>query len=226
MRYLVCVVLGIALTVGAIVLVTSGVYAVSQAGTCASGGPYVIANECPEGIGWEIAKLMAGIFAVIVGVGIYGARGTPGGRSATLSSGLAGAVVHRGGGTASLAAAAWGMMWIGIAGAIWYSANGGNAPPNTNEAATTTLTIVFGAMGLIPLIGVLVGIIVGRRPSTAVPTIGEGTVGAPAGSANLDELVRQAQEIARRQRASGGSATSSGDAEGDGPVKQPPTPGT
>lgn len=226
MRYLVCVVLGIAITVGAIVLVTSGVYAVSQVGTCASGGPYVIANECPEGMGLEIVKLMGGIFGVIIGVAVYGARGAPGGRSATLSSGLAGTVVHRGGGTASLAAAAWGMMWIGISGAIWYSANGDNAPPNTNEAVTTTLTIVFGAMGLIPLIGVLIGIIVGRRPGTAVPTIGEGTVGAPAGSANLAELVRQAQEIARQQRASGGSAMSAGDGEGDGPAKPPPTPGT
>lgn len=226
MRYLVCVVVGIAITVAAIALVTSGVYAVSQVGTCASGGPYVIANECPEGMGLEIVKLMGGIFGAIIGVGIFGARGASGGRTPTLSSGLGNAVVHRGGGTASLAAAAWGMMWIGIAGAIWYSANGDNAPPNTNEAVTTTLTIVFGAMGLIPLVGVLIGIIVGRRPSTAVPTIGAGTVGAPAGGTDLADLVRQAQEIARQQRASGGTAMSAGDTEGDGPGKQPPTPGT
>jgi hypothetical protein len=224
-RYLICAVLGIAITVAAVVLVTSGTYAIAQAGNCASGGPYVIANECPDGLEVDIFKLVGGIFAVIAGVGVFGARGAPGGRSG-LSSGLTGAVVHRGGGTASLAVAAWGMMWIGIAGAIWYSANGDNAPPSANEAVTITLTIVFGAMGLIPLIGVVLGIAVGRRPGTAVPTIGAGTVGAPAGGADLAELVRQAQEIARRQRASGGSTMSAGDAQGDSPVKEPPTPGT
>lgn len=225
MRYLVFSVLGIAITIAAVVLVTSGVYAVAQVGTCASGGPYVIANECPEGMAVDILKLMGGIVAVIVGIGVFGARGAPSGRS-TLSSGLTNTVVHRGGGTASLAAAAWGMMWLGIAGAIWYSANGDNAPPNTNEAVTTTLTIVFGAMGLIPLIGVLIGIVVGRRPGTAVPTIGAGTVGAPAGGTDLADLVRQAQEIARQQRASGGSAMSAGDGADEGPVKEPPTRGT
>jgi hypothetical protein len=33
-------------------------YNLAQVGTCASGGPYVIGNECPAGTGWWVALLI------------------------------------------------------------------------------------------------------------------------------------------------------------------------
>jgi hypothetical protein len=46
------------------------IYAVSSIGTCASGGPYVIENECPGGTGGWVALLVCSPLVVLVaGVG-------------------------------------------------------------------------------------------------------------------------------------------------------------
>jgi len=129
-RYLLCVVIGIGLAVTAVALVTSGVFAVAQVGTCASGGPYVIANQCPDGMGLDIMKLIGGIVLLLVGVGVFGARGRPGGAGSAVNpaSGEPLSAVPRAGRSAGLAVAAWGMLWIASRGDL-VPANGDNAPP-------------------------------------------------------------------------------------------------
>lgn len=219
MRYLIFAVAGIAIAVGSLVALTQGIFAVSQVGTCASGGPFVIANQCPDGLGTDIMKLMGGIIGVLIGVGVFAARGRPASSTASVSGlgPLAGA-----GQSVGLGVAAWSMMWIAIAGAMWMTQHGEGAVPTESDGVITMLVILFGAMGVIPLILLLVGIVRGRRPITTAPligTVGEGlgmpgTTGA-GGSLNLQDLVRQAQELARQQRAQasgeGGATFSAGD---------------
>lgn len=208
MRYPIAAVLGIAITVGSLVLLTQGIFAVTQAGTCASGGPFVVANPCPEGLGVDIMKLTGGIFGMIIGVGVFGARGRAG--SATMSAPAGQGPLAGAGQTAGLGVAAWSMMWIAIAGAMWMAQFGDGAVGDGDGTVVTVLVIVFGAMGVIPLILVLIGIVLGRRPIATRPLIGTaGGAGAGAGQVDLQDLVRQAQELARRQReqASGGGGS-------------------
>jgi hypothetical protein len=200
MRYILSVLIGIAITVVSISLITGSVYVLTQTGTCASSSIYeTVAPECPEGTAGVILRLMGGIFGIVIGIVIFGARGVPGG--APMSTG---GLPRGAGGTVGLAGATWSMTWIGIAGAIWYSANGPNGlMPEGGESVITILTVVFGAIGVLSLLGVLAAIIIGRRPPV-LPSIGD-MGGAAAGGGNLADLVRQAQEIARQQRAGGGS---------------------
>jgi hypothetical protein len=59
------------------VAVGYGLYQALQVGTCASGGPYLIAQECPDGMGWIFAALMAGYIIPFFAAGLYLTRGTP-----------------------------------------------------------------------------------------------------------------------------------------------------
>lgn len=205
MRYIISAVLGIAVAVGSLVLLTQGMFAVTQAGTCASGGPFVVANPCPEGLGVDIMKVMGGIVGMLVGAGIFGARGRAASSTASISGQgpLAGA-----GPSAGLGAAAWSMMWIAIAGAMWMTQHGEGAVSTDDSTVVNILVIVFGALGVLPLLLILLGVIIGRRATSTRPligSVGEGAGGLGAGGrVDLKELVRQAQELARQQRAQGG----------------------
>ena len=44
----------------------AAIYALGSVGTCASGGPYVVENECPGGTGWWIALLLGSAVAIAV----------------------------------------------------------------------------------------------------------------------------------------------------------------
>ena len=49
MKYVVRTFLGMSLFAFCWVAVGYGIYQMLQIGTCASGGPYVVARECPDG---------------------------------------------------------------------------------------------------------------------------------------------------------------------------------
>jgi peptidoglycan/LPS O-acetylase OafA/YrhL len=61
------------------VAVGYGINQMLQIGTCASGGPYVSARQCPEGTEGVILALMGGILLLFVAGGIYMIRGKPAG---------------------------------------------------------------------------------------------------------------------------------------------------
>ena len=63
------------------VVVGYGINQMLGIGTCASGGPYVSARQCPEGTEAVIFALMGGIVLLFVAAGIYLTRGSnpPGG---------------------------------------------------------------------------------------------------------------------------------------------------
>ena len=52
MKYVLKTIIGLTLLVGSIVAVSYDIYQLLQIGTCASGGAYEIARECPEGTEW------------------------------------------------------------------------------------------------------------------------------------------------------------------------------
>ena len=83
MRYVIRTLLGMALFAFCWVAIGYAIYQLLQVGTCASGGPYVSARECPDGI----ERLMFSIFGAIVGLfvaaGIYSGRGAPPGSDAS-----------------------------------------------------------------------------------------------------------------------------------------------
>ena len=59
------------------VAVGYGIFQMLSVGTCASGGPYVVARECPDGIEAVMFALIGGILGLFVASGIYLTRGTP-----------------------------------------------------------------------------------------------------------------------------------------------------
>jgi hypothetical protein len=75
MGYYVRALLGIALILGGVGVFGYGVYGLVDIGTCASGGPYQSARECPEGTGTLIVSLFPATLATLAGVGLYASRG-------------------------------------------------------------------------------------------------------------------------------------------------------
>jgi hypothetical protein len=67
--------LGIALMLAALGLLAWAVVDLVQIGTCASGGPYEIAQECPEGTGTKIGLIFVAVILFLVGIGIFATRG-------------------------------------------------------------------------------------------------------------------------------------------------------
>jgi hypothetical protein len=75
MGYWVRVVLGVALIVGGVAVFGYSTYQLVDIGTCASGGPYVSARECPEGTGTLIVSMFPATLLTLVGVGLFASRG-------------------------------------------------------------------------------------------------------------------------------------------------------
>ncbi len=78
MGYLIKAALGLGLFFGGIVLFNVKLVSLLETGTCASGNtPYQISQPCPSGTGTDILLLTAGIFAGLIGAGIFAFRGDP-----------------------------------------------------------------------------------------------------------------------------------------------------
>jgi hypothetical protein len=78
MGYLIKAPLGLGLFFGGIVLFNVKLVSLLETGTCASGNtPYQIAQPCPSGTGTDILLLTGGIFAGLIGAGIFAFRGDP-----------------------------------------------------------------------------------------------------------------------------------------------------
>lgn len=77
MRYVIRTLLGMALFAFCWVAIGYSIFQLLQIGTCASGGPYVSARPCPEGVERIMFALLGGIFLLFAAAGIYGGRGAP-----------------------------------------------------------------------------------------------------------------------------------------------------
>ena len=75
MRYFVCTLIGLALMVASCVAIAYSVYQLLQIGTCASGGPYQVARECPDGTERLGLAMPVAIVTLLIGMGLYARRG-------------------------------------------------------------------------------------------------------------------------------------------------------
>jgi hypothetical protein len=75
MGYWVRGLLGFAVMAGALAGLGWCIWQLTKTGTCASGGPYVSARQCPPGTGWLIGGTIASIPVFIAGGALFGSRG-------------------------------------------------------------------------------------------------------------------------------------------------------
>jgi hypothetical protein len=160
------------------VLVGWGIYDMLQIGTCASGGPYVVARECPDGTGGIFFALMGGILGLFVAAGIYLTRGTPPGGPPPQNAGII----------------LW--FWTGL---FWSLAVGcflgvwgpdANPGPGGKEGG-----LIVGFMGLIFGIGGIFATTLGRKTARAfsLPGTASGPVVDAADQGRINELARLRQ---------------------------------
>ena len=123
------------------VAVGYGINQLLQVGTCASGGPYVSARPCPEGIGGLMWALTGGIIGLFVAAGIYLSRGKPPGAP---PPGNAGIVIWF-----------WtGLFWSLAAGcflAVWGPEANPGPGGETGGLIVGFMGLVMGAGGLLAL---------------------------------------------------------------------------
>lgn len=118
--------LGMALLIAGLLALNMLLFDLARFGTCASGGPYVVARECADGTGAKIG----GLFAAVIG-------------------GLIGVALAR---SSRVAMAAWGMLFCGLAITFVMVAFGPAAGENDFGVVAVIVGGIFFLMGLPGLI--------------------------------------------------------------------------
>ena len=88
MRYVARTLIGLGLFAFCWAAAAYGIFQLLSTGTCASGGPYVVARECPAGIERVMLSLGGAIVLLFVAAFIYGGRGRPPGSDRDPNQGL------------------------------------------------------------------------------------------------------------------------------------------
>lgn len=141
MKYVFRTVVGLGLLVGSLIAISLTIYELLQVGTCASGGPYVVARECPEGTELLALLLPGSIFVGLGAATLYALRGAPPGSDKKGDPGLAMLI-------------GWCGLFLGIAFACFWGVWGPNANPGPGgKEGGLIVGFLFVPMGLIPLIG-------------------------------------------------------------------------
>ena len=171
MRYFLRTLIGLGLMVAAFVAISYAVYQLLQIGTCASGGPYVPARQCPAGterIGFAIP---IGIFAMLIGAAVYAGRGTAPGSDRPPRPGLTIVLI-------------WCGIFFGIAFACFWGVWGPDANPGPGgKLGGLIVGFLFVPMGIG---GALMFWHMG-------PAMGEGWRATGVGAGELWKLTRAAQ---------------------------------
>ena len=158
MRYYGRTIIGLGLLSASLTAFCYSLYQLLGVGTCASGGAYVSARECPTGVGGLIVTLVVSVFAGLIGTGIWGSRGNPPDDP------------DRPGGSAiSSGVVAWSGLFLGGGLTCLYAVLGPDADPGPGaETGAIIVAAIFIPMGAIPLIGAIgsgVGKVRRRRDS-------------------------------------------------------------
>jgi Short C-terminal domain len=148
-KYYVRTVIGLGVLTFCLVAFCYSLYQVLQIGTCASGGPYVSARQCPDSAGKIIVTLVLSVFIGLIGTAIWAARGPAPGSGG--GGGSSGNVISAG-------IVAWSGLFLGGGLTCLWAALGPDADPGPGaKTAGIIIGAIFIPMGLIPLIGMLVG---------------------------------------------------------------------
>ena len=127
MRGVLRTVIGMAMIAAGVLLAAWALYELTRIGTCASGGPYVSARECPPGTGLRIFAIMGGIFLTLIGAFVV-----PG---------------------VAIAGLAWGLGFTMLGAAFFVSAFGPAAPPDADSSLQWVGGLVGGMFVLMGLPG-------------------------------------------------------------------------
>lgn len=77
MKYFLRTTIGLTLLLGGATYLAYDIYQLLQIGTCASGGPYEVARECPDGTARLGYLIPVAVIVMLIGMGFYAARGMP-----------------------------------------------------------------------------------------------------------------------------------------------------
>ena len=140
MKYVFRTIVGLGLEVAVLVAISLTIYKLLGVGTCASGGPYVVARECPEGTEWLGLLIPGSVFVGLFGIALYAMRGAPPGSDKKGGAGFA-------------ALLGWSGLFLGIAFACFWGVWGPNANPGPGgELGGLIVGFLFVPMGLIPIV--------------------------------------------------------------------------
>ncbi len=168
-------------------------------GTCASGGPYVVARECPEGTGTDVLLLSLSVIGFFVATGIAGLRGPrPGGG---------------GFGFGSMVLAGWTIFFtVGGAVALIHALTS-DVIGEDGKLGGIIVGATFLVMGVPALVFALPLAIKNARDSARGSTAGPVTYADNAGVAGWASTMRMGSKLMRDYSA--GSATFGGGGGGD-----------
>jgi hypothetical protein len=88
MRYVLRTMIGMGLFAFCWAVFAYAIFQLLSTGTCASGGPYVVARECPAGIERVVLMIPAALILMFVAAVVYGGRGKAPGSDRDANSGL------------------------------------------------------------------------------------------------------------------------------------------
>lgn len=138
MRGVVRTVIGMAMIAAGALLAAWALYELLRIGTCASGGPYVSARECPPGTGTKILSIFAAVFLMLAGAAV-----TPG---------------------VAIAGVAWGLGFTLAGVGFIVAAFGPAAPPDADSSLQWVGGLVGGMFLLMGTPGLFAIVAAGRGP--------------------------------------------------------------
>jgi hypothetical protein len=138
--YWIKAVLGGGLFLASVAAFNYGILELLETGTCASGGPYVVARPCPEGTGTDFLILVGSIFGGLIGAAIYAIRGPrPGGPSDRVSQTARGGLLM------------WTIFFTVTGGIVLYASLTQESYGDDAKLGGTIVGVTFLVMGLPPL---------------------------------------------------------------------------
>jgi hypothetical protein len=135
-KYFVRTVIGLGLMFLCATVMAYALYQLLQVGTCASGGPYVSARECPAGTGRLVIAFFPAVLGLIAGAVVYGGRGDPPGSEG-------------GGRRVNAIILLWILIFCGLSFASFWGVWGPDANPGPGgELGGLIVAFLFAVMGL------------------------------------------------------------------------------
>ncbi len=174
---------GVLMAAASVVIASVTIYHLVRIGSCATGGPYLSARPCPEGVGRHMLAMIGSIFVLApASVIVFGLR-TKGMIGLPTVGGLIGLL--------------WTFGWIAMGSAAWVAGHGPGAPVDGGEGSTA-VAITFWGIGGVSLALLVGGLILGGRALRSRATAAVPAAPAPAPRPTPVAPKREVDHVARR----------------------------